>query len=168
MTPSGAFESLVAESHRTLDVVMGDVTPEMLAWSPPGEVLPIGVIFAHAIGLEDLYVQQLIRQLPLIWEAQQWAGRLGHMLPPNQWNVQRITPPNFDSLRDYQSAVRAATLAYVRDLSPDDLDRQLQFPGRTWSMSVAQLLGTVIAHTLGHAGEIAILKGLQGGKGLPY
>jgi hypothetical protein len=168
MTPADAFVALLSEGHRTLDLVMSDVTPEMLTWTPPGTANPIGITFAHAVGLEDLYLQQLLQQRPLLWEEQQWAGRLGHMLPPNQWNVQHVTPPNMDSLHEYKAAVFANSLAYVGDLSSDDLDRQLAFPGRDWSMSIAQMLAVVVAHTLGHAGEIAALKGVQGSRGLPF
>jgi uncharacterized damage-inducible protein DinB len=168
VTPASAFDAVLAEGHRMLDLVMADVTPELLSWSPPGTANPIGIVFAHALGAEDLYIQQIIQQQPLLWEKQQWAARLGHDKPPNQWNILELAPPHMDDLRAYQAAVFMQTRAFIQNLADDEFDRQLQFPGRQWSMSVAQLLSVVAAHTLGHAGEIAALKGIQGGKGLPF
>ena len=168
MTPAEAFVTLLSEGHRTLDLVLHDVTPEMLVWAPPGNALPIGIIYAHAVGLEDLYIQQMLQQQPLVWESGSWAARLRHDLPPNQWNIQRVQPPDMDALRSYQSEVFAASLAYAGSLSGDELERRLEFPGRQWSMSIAQLLSVVVGHTLGHAGEIAALKGVQGARGLPF
>jgi len=168
MTPNGAFDALFAEGHRTLDLVMQDVTPERLGWQPPGTALPIGCVFAHAVGLEDLYVQQLIQGQPLLWDEEQWATRLGHALPPNQWNVNRILPPDMDALRAYQAAVFGRSRGYVSGLAADEFDRAVPFPGRDWSMTVAQLLSVTVSHTLGHAGEIAALRGVYGDKGLPF
>jgi len=168
VTPAEAFVALLGERHRTLDLVMSDVSSEMLVFEPSGNVLPIGSIYAHSVGLEDLFIQQILQQRSLVWSSEDWAARLGHALPPNQWNVERVIPPDMDALRAYQSAVFSGSLSYAASLAADDLDRQLTFPGRQWSMSIAQRLGVVVAHTLGHAGEIAALKGLQGARGLPF
>jgi hypothetical protein len=168
MTPNDAFDTLFAEGHRTLDTVMADMPQEMLAWQPPGTALPIGMIFAHAVGLEDLYLRQIIQQQPLLWQEQSWERRLGHPQAPNQWNILKLLPPDMAELRAYQAAVFAQSRAYVHALSASDFDQPLTFPGSTWSMTIGQLLGVVVAHTFGHAGEIAALKGVQGAKGLPF
>ncbi len=151
-----------------LELVMGDVSPEMRASTPPGNALAIGSIYAHAVGLEDLYIQQILQSKPLLWESGQWAPKLGHAVPPNEWNLRKLLPPDMDVFAEYKEAVFENSLSYVRSLSADYLDRSMQFPGRAWSMSVAQLLVVTIAHTTSHAGEIAALKGVQGAKGLPY
>ena len=58
-------------------------------------------------------------------------------------NVERVMPPNIEALREYQAEVRNATRAYIQGSGDDDFDRQIAFPGRQWSMSVAQLLAGV-------------------------
>ncbi len=151
-----------------LDLVMQDVTAAMRDWMPPGNANPIGSIYSHAVGLEDLYVQRLIQNHPLLWETGEWAARLGHDIPPNEWNIHKLLPMDLAVFDEYKHAIFENSKAFVRSLSADDLDRDIPFPGRNWSMNVAQLLAITIAHTTGHAGEIAILKGMQGGKGLPY
>lgn len=158
----------MVEGQHMLDMVMSDVTPEMRAWEPPGTALPIGSIYAHAVGVEDLYVQQLLQNQPTLWESNQWAAKLGHDVAPNQWNLRRLMPLDMGTFDEYKHAVFENSQAYVRGLGADDLDRALQFPGRAWSMTVGQLLAVTIAHSTGHAGEIAMLKGIQGAKGLPY
>jgi hypothetical protein len=168
MTPSEAFLTQMAEGQRMLDLVMGDVSPQVRAWSPPGNALPIGSIYAHAVGLEDRYVQEILQNRPLLWESGQWAGKLGYDVSPNLWNVRKLMPLDMEVFDEFKLAVFENSRAYVRNLSADDLDRSIQFPGRAWSMSVAQLLAVTIAHTTSHAGEIAMLKGIQGEKGLPY
>ena len=167
MTPGDAILIQMVEGHRMLEIVMGDVTLEMLRWTPPGTALPIGSIYAHAVGLEDLYVQQILQNKPMIWESEQWVAKLEHDVAPNQWNLRRLVPLDSGVFDEYKQAVFERSRAYVRGLGADDLDRSMQFPGRAWSMSVAQLLAVTIAHTTSHAGEIAILKGIQGARGLP-
>jgi hypothetical protein len=168
MTPSEAFLTQMAEGQRMLELVMSDVSSEMRAWTPPGTALPIGSIYAHAVGLEDLYVQQILQNRPLLWESGHWAEKLGYDVSPNLWNVRKLMPLDLGVFEAYKQAVFENGRAYVRSLAPDDLDRSMQFPGRAWSMTVAQLLAVTIAHTTGHAGEIALLKGIWGEKGLPY
>jgi hypothetical protein len=158
----------MVEGQHMLEMVMTDVSPEMRAWSPPGTALPIGSIYAHAVGLEDLYVQKILQNRPLLWESNQWAAKLGHDAAPNQWNLQRLLPLDMSTFDEYKQTVFENSQAFVRSLGADELDRSLEFPGRAWSMSVGQLLAVTIAHTTSHAGEIAILKGIQGAKGLPY
>ena len=168
MTPNDAFLLQLTESQRMLDMVMGDISANMLAWRPWDNVHPIGAIYAHAVGLEDMYVQQFIQGQPLVWASGQWAARLGRDLPPNQWNLHSLLPLDLSVFDEYKHAVFANSQAFVRGLSASDFERAIPFPGRNWSMNVAQLLATTIAHTTGHAGEIALLKGLQGAQGLPY
>ena len=74
------------------------------------------------------------------------------------------------AFREYAQAVYAATDEYVSNLSEDDLDRQLDFNSfglGTQSLNWA-LFVFVTSHVAEHMGEIAVVKGIQGLKGLPF
>jgi hypothetical protein len=66
-----------------------------------------------------------------------------------------ITP-----LLEYQQQVWAATDAYLANLAPAELERMVKFAGG--ERSLADMLMLTASHTLGHAGEISALKGIQG------
>jgi len=56
--------------------------------------------------------------------------------------------------------VWAATDAYLANLAPAELERMVKFAGG--ERSLADMLMLTASHTLGHAGEISALKGIQG------
>jgi len=56
--------------------------------------------------------------------------------------------------------VWAATDTYLAGLTLAEMDRMVKFAGG--ERSVADMLILSASHTLGHAGEISALKGLQG------
>ena len=70
------------------------------------------------------------------------------------------------ALQAYEQAVLATTETYLAALIPTDLDRTVAFIGG--ERPVADVLANLVVHSMGHAGEIAALKGMQGVKGLPF
>src|SRR5881396_3848809 len=111
MTPNDAFLLQLIESQRMLDMVMGDISADMLAWRPSDNVHPIGAIYAHAVGLEDMHVQQFIQDLP-----------------PNQWNLHSLLPLDLSFFDEYKHAVFANSQVFVRGLSASDFVRAIPFP----------------------------------------
>lgn len=166
MTPAEAFLTLLRDSHSMLQTVINGLTAEDLWRDPPGNSNRIGAIYAHAVGVEDLYIQQILQDKPLVWESGGWGEKLGRPTAPNLWESE-ATPTNLDAFLPYRRTVYSASEIYIAGLSGADLDAMRPFPGRDWSMSFAQLLTVVVSHGTGHAGEIAALRGVFGGKGLP-
>lgn len=70
------------------------------------------------------------------------------------------------TLFDYQATVRIATGRYLNQLTAEKLISTVEFHGQ--GVAVAQILPSLVIHLVGHAGEIAALKGVQGVKGLPF
>jgi len=70
------------------------------------------------------------------------------------------------SVLAYAQVVQAATRAYLAGLTPQGLDRQVDFAGR--KLPVAEVLMMSVVHTACHAGEMAAIKSMQGVKGLPF
>ena len=156
----------VNEGHRMLDAVIADVTPELLAWTPPSTTNAIGLTYMHAVGSEDGFIQRLFQGKPLLWESEGWGAKLGIAVPPRGWDNLKTIQLDLAVFRAYEQAVFAAANAYVSAVTPEELDRTVSFRGR--DMKLGQVLAIMISHTTGHAGEIAALKGVQGAKGLPY
>ncbi|HXH23233.1 MAG TPA: DinB family protein [Dehalococcoidia bacterium] len=168
MTPAEAFLTVLRDAHAMLQTVMNDIDRDALWRRPPGNANPIGEIYGHAVGVEDMYIQQIIQGKPTVWESGGWAAKLGRETPPNLWQGEAPRPFDLFDFLGYRRAVYSASELYIAGLSAEDLDRALPFPGRDWSMSLAQLLTVVVSHCTAHAGEIAALRGVFGGKGLPY
>ena len=167
MTPAEALLVVLRDGHTMLQTVMRDVSSELARRQPPAGANSIGSIYAHAVGVEDLYIQQIIQGKPMVWETGGWAATLGHATSPNLWD-REAPPPDLDAFLAYRRAVYSASELYIAGLTPDVLDEALKFPGRDWSMTRMQLLALVFSHGTGHAGEIAAIKGMLGLQGLPY
>jgi len=116
-----------------------------------------------------MFVQTLIQGQPTLWDAGGWSAKIGLKTPPGGnegWDEIRETPLALASVLPYQEAVQAATDAYLARLTPEELDRKIDFFGS--QQPVAEALAIVIAHDASHAGDIAAVKGVQGAKGYPF
>lgn len=153
--------------RRQSDAVMFDVTPEQYNWTPPGTANPISAIFVHMLSTEDMYVQQAILAKPTFWESGGWEARIG--TPPplrgENWDEVKTKALELETAGAYQEIVRAATDAYLASITPEELDRRVEFLGR--ERRIADVLAMLVAHNLGHIGEISALKGVQGAQGSP-
>jgi hypothetical protein len=160
----------VAGAHGELEAAMKDTTPDQFNWSPPGTISPISAVLLHTLAGEDLFIQEMIQGKPHIWEAGGWAGRIGVTAAPGgpsgNWDEFRKTRVAIEPVLAFQKEIFAATDGYLSNLTPEELDRQVNFFGR--NVPVAGILMITVTHLCCHAGEIAALKGMQGAKGLPY
>jgi len=163
--------SYLSDAHWLLDRVVDGLADDHLHWVPPGTANTIAATYAHVIGSEDVFVQELLLGRRPLGEDD-WSGRTGISLPiPRrgadwlQWS--RRVRIDAVAARAYASAVYAASDAYLTGLEPDALDRPPRAPvpgGQTLGWLVNNLL---IGHAVLHGGEIAVLRGIQGLQGLP-
>jgi uncharacterized damage-inducible protein DinB len=145
-----------------------DITDEQLNWTPPGTANSIGATLLHMYGGEDTIVQGWLRHQPTIWESEGWSGRVGLAEYPARgqgWDEVAQVKLSVATVLAYAQTVRAATEAYLASLSAEDLDRIVPAFGR--EVPVADVLSTVVVHSSLHTGEVAVLKGIQGARGLP-
>ncbi len=157
----------IAAAWRTSDDVTSNLTDELLNWTPPGTANIISATLAHILGGEDRFIQTLILGKPRIFDAENWGERIGVGVLPRPgtgWAEYRGQKLSVDAFKAYQQVVRASTNAYLATLSPEELERKVDFGGR--EMSVAEVLVLLVIHITEHSGEIAALKGIQGSKGL--
>ncbi len=163
MDPVQLIRDQFKQAHDALEGILSDVEPEQVHWVPPGTATPIGALYVHIVYGEDALLNNLLRQHPALMTGA-LADRTGLSSPPprpwDEWaRTMRMDLPAF---RECAKAVYAQTDEYLAGIEASDLDDEI----RAWSLFTrASFLTLMLGHVYEHAGEIACLKGLQGGKG---
>lgn len=154
--------------RRQTAAVVQDITDEQCNWPPPGTANTIGATFLHIIVSEDSFIHSVVQGKPRLWDTENWSTKTGINPPPARGNWEGVKNKTIalESVRAYEQVVRAATDAYLAALTGEELARRVTFIGG--EQPVAEVLARMVVHTSGHIGEIAALKGVQGGKGLPF
>jgi len=163
------IQQQMGHAHHQIDAVMQDTTEEQFNWLPAGTISPISAILVHVLGGEDFFVQAVIQGKSQCWEAQGWSQKVGIQAPPSPghgWEEFKTNKMSIAPILAYGQAVREATDNYLANLTPEELDRQVNFAGNM--RPVAEILMILVVHIASHAGEMAALKGMQGVKGLPF
>jgi len=158
-----------AGARRQVDAVLKDTTQEQLNWTPPGTANSIGVTLVHMISSEDIFFHQFLQSQKSLWETENWGEKIGLSAPPGHtqgWDEIKNKVLELEPVLAYGKSVWAATDAYIGRLSPAELDRKVTI--LTGERLTADIVLMQASHILGHAGEIAAIKGIQGVKGLPF
>jgi uncharacterized damage-inducible protein DinB len=159
------LSSLREQANDTLK----DTTDEQLNWAPPGTVNSIKATYLHLVTCEDIYIQNVLRDQPLVWETGGWGKRIGIENIPgvgDGWAEVQAAQLTLGSLLEYDQAVQAETRAYLEKLNDKELTRVVKFYDN--DAPAAAVLVFLVTHSSGHLGEIAAVKGMQGVKGLPF
>jgi hypothetical protein len=163
------IQQQLGNARRLVDTVVTGTTDDQFNWLPPGTLNPISAILVHVVAGEDFFIQGILLGQRRLWEAQGWGPKIGLELPPSPghgWDECRCTRLTPAPMLDYSKAVRAATEAYLANLTEAELNRQVNFAGRT--VPVSDMLMTLVVHQASHAGEMAAIKGMQGVQGMPF
>jgi uncharacterized damage-inducible protein DinB len=125
-------------------------------------------VYLHLLAAEDGFVQGLLQSRPRLWDAEGWGARLGigTLTRLGDWSGLDGVPITLAALEPYRQAVQAASLEYADRFDPAELERPVEYAGRT--VPLAEVLARVAVHGCLHAGEIAALRGAQGVAGLPF
>lgn len=158
-----------------LDTV-STVTPEMLSVTPGGKTIPLGATWAHVIFAEDTVIHTMLQQKQTLFETT-FKDKTGAsmVMPPmdTKWNEAyelwaRSVKVDLPVFLEYQKAVFAQTDEYIYHIYDDDLEKYLDL-GAFGTKYIWQILDEfVVEHMCVSTGEIAVLKGLQGIRGLPF
>ena len=158
----------MAGMRRSINGNMKNMTSELFNYPSPGTANTISATYVHLIYSEDHFVQEILQGKASVWESGKWSEKVGIPKPPDigeDWSDFKHQQLPIQPQLDYAEAVWAATDAYLEPLKAEDLDRMVKFAGGERTVADMLLLGT--SQALGHNGEIAALKGIQGVKGLP-
>jgi len=152
-----------------LEATVADVTPDEANWWPPGTANSIGTTYLHVVINADVELGRLVFDCePLI--DRDWGGDVGQGVPydPEQFDDwHRDVAVDWTRLHDYGRAVHAEVVSWFGALTEDQLTRPVdmtRFDLGMWEgRELLELHG--FSHVRIHGGEIAVLKGLQGGRG---
>jgi hypothetical protein len=147
---------------------VNDVTVAQANWWPPGTANSIGATYLHVVINADVEVNRLIdSREPLV---EQWGGNVGQALPydPDRFDRWiRHALVEWELLRRYGRAVHASVVESLDRLTEAQLDLPVYMTraglGMWQGRDLFELHGC--SHPNQHGGEIAVLKGLQGGLG---
>ena len=148
---------------------VADVSAEQANWWPPGTANSIGTTYLHVVINTDVEISRLIFSRDPLAESR-WGGDVGQGLPydPERFDTwTRHVAVDWEMLRQYGRAVHAQFLGSLDDLTDFHLNMPVDMTrsglGMWEGRDLYELHGSNHPHI--HGGEIACLKGLQGGIG---
>jgi hypothetical protein len=154
-----------------LEMVMADVTSEQTYWTPAGLANPLGATYAHAVCSADGIVQGILKGEAPLFDTT-WAGKCGVNKPQlaSSFDWARNLQVDLPALKEYAQAVYRNADEYIAALGEEDLDQERDISAAGLGVrSVNWILNVLItSHINNMAGEISVLKGLQGAKGYPF
>jgi uncharacterized damage-inducible protein DinB len=138
---------------------------DALVARPRPQANPIAWLVWHSARVQDHHVSELL-DTEQLWVGDDWASRFG--LEPDPQNtgyghsaddVASVRPVDTAALTDYLDAVQARTVAWLRDLEAEDLDRVVD---RRWDppVTLGVRLVSIADDSLQHLGQAAYARGL--------
>jgi uncharacterized damage-inducible protein DinB len=162
------YRLTLASGRGYLNMALEGLTDEQFNWLPPNDLNPISALLFHIGSAEDFYIARAIGGGKLRFMTEGWAERTGVTEIPGPrggWSQFRERRFEREKIQAYLAAVHATTDAYLDQLTEVELNREVTFLGAPGP--VARVLGAVLVHPVFHTGEISLIKGLQGVKGIP-
>jgi hypothetical protein len=142
----------------------GGMTDEQYNYAAGGTTNTPAKSHIHALTSVEFFVVSLIQGGKMQWPEIAAANGL----PANPMEIWAHAAPIPQApINDYAARVKAAVMSYLDGINDAELDRKIstQFFGE---QTVAWILQLACYHAVGHAGDMAAVKGVQGLKGLPF
>jgi hypothetical protein len=158
-----------AKAWDWLEETVHEVSATQANWWPPGTANSIGATYLHIVINTDVEINRLLLgQVPLV-EAQwteRWA-RAAHTTPSGSTAGRGIATSTGRCCAEYGRAVQVAFIGSLVAIGEADLDAPVDMTraglGIWQGRDLLWLHGS--EHVYIHGGEIACLKGMQGGIG---
>ncbi|MCX4903101.1 DinB family protein [Streptomyces sp. NBC_00878] len=156
-----AFGRIREEVHAVVD----DLSPDELNARVDDRTNSITWLVWHLTRVQDDHIADAFG-LKQIWLSQDWPDRFALGLPDRDTGYghtpQKVAKVHVDSgdlLLGYHDAVHEQTLAALRDLRADDLDRVVD---ANWSppVTLGVRLISVLSDDLQHVGQAAFVRGM--------
>lgn len=171
------LKNQMKSAHELFESTFAGVTAENLQIQPGGTALPLSATYAHLVLSEDVIVHGMLQGKPSLAETS-WKDKTGidkpmpSMMDP-EWSKQntewaKTVQLDLDQVKEYVKAVYSATDEYLNSLQDTDLEKESDMGAMGKKVIVEVISDYLIGHTNSLAGEISVLKGLQGLKGYPF
>lgn len=161
--------------HEVLEQTMEGVTDKEAHFMPPGKANPIAGVYAHLVFSEDLFVHGFLKHTPPLAETTFKDTTGASEIHPTEWQVAypkwlKEVKLDVKKFRTYAKAVFAESEAYVATLTAADIEEDVDMSafGMGKKKKYDFIANLLSGHTYSIAGEIAVLKGIQGLKGYPF
>ncbi|HEY8172385.1 MAG TPA: DinB family protein [Dehalococcoidia bacterium] len=154
----------LAQAFSLVNQCTDGMTDEQFNFKPGGTANPPAKTLVHLAASMEFFVVHMIKGEQMSWPA--LAEQ--HGLPANSMQIWGYDGPIPQApVKEFVQKTQQVVLDYVATLNDADLDREIetQFFGK---QTIAFLLQLGAMHAVGHAGDIAAVKGMQGLKGLPF
>ena len=168
MQVNALLEELFGRIEPRVRAAVDGLDAGQLAWVPATGANSIGWLIWHLTRVQDHHMAELVGEAQL-WVTGSWAPRFGMEADPNNTGyghrpeqVSTVCPAGADALSGYYQAVAERTLAFIRGLTADDLDRIVD---TRWDppVTLAVRLVSIADDDLEHAGQAAYVRGLLPG-----
>jgi hypothetical protein len=177
VTPQSILKAGLDSAHRVMEMMVADLSDDIVNRPAPGNANPIGSSYAHAVVAEDVIVSGMILgRAPLVVTS--WAGRTGLDKPMPMHGVQEgdlgewyhTVHVDLAALRAYAAAVYAQTGEFLDRADAETLNREIDLS--MWGLGNPPLGHVFSFLVIGHfdnlAGEVSAIKGVFGLKGYPF
>ena len=157
--------------YELLEMVMGGVTEELAYTLPPGIANPLAATYAHALASMDVISNQMLQGKPPLYETT-WKDKTGISEPQlaNESEWARRVKVDIPAARSYGKAAYESADAFIAGLSEAELEREIELTAHGLGVQTVGwcLTALISAHLNNMAGEISVLKGIQGALGYPF
>ena len=163
-------------SREVFEGTAADILVKHLHKDPGGKAFPLAATYAHLIFSEDAIVHGMLQGKKSLSETT-WKNKTGvdSVMPAMDDNYAKANEKwsktvkmDLPKFRKYANAVHKATDAYVKKLKNSDLEKEVDLGSWGKRKVVFLLYEYIIGHTYSLAGELSVLKGIQGVKGYPF
>ena len=145
--------------------ILNGLTEEQLRYRPKESANSIAWLLWHLTRVQDSHISDLLGE-EQVWMSQNWHEKFN--LSPDKNNTGYGHGPNDVAgiqadgkiLQGYYDAVFASTQKLLRQLSPEDLDIELDEPQYNPLPTIGVRLASIISDNTQHVGQAAYLKGL--------
>ncbi|MDA8216665.1 MAG: DinB family protein [Dehalococcoidales bacterium] len=158
-------------THEVMKRALNGMTRDDLDQQPHPDTNSMGWLAWHLSRLQDDHIASLMGEQQL-WISEQWHAKFGRPADPKDVgfghspaDVAAFRSPDAQTLLAYYEAVLERTNRYIRSLSAEDLDRELNEPWYQPLPTVGVRLVSVMSDNLQHVGQIAYVRGFLKGKG---